>query len=381
MGQERNVRQGSRQGRQGWLRSKVFVAGYFVFVVCFLSGPVVEFARGQDTKPAVEPMPEQNPEPLAPNDQAIQVEPDDAAVPPDNAARNRKSGLRKVLAAPAGNENAAIDEPEAAVGEPAADLESHKAPGAHAGKSKKLLIPTDPMGLFIAGGHLMPLILMASIISLWFGLERMVALRWGRVIPRAFVDRFLQHLEQGKLTPDTALRLCEENSSPMAEVFAHGVRKWGKTSVEVEQAIIDGGERQVSQLRTHLRIINGVATIAPLLGLLGTVFGMIMAFNELAQGSDVDRGERLAYGIGVALITTAAGLIVAIPSLVLYMGLSGRVDRLVMDMDQLAQKVVNLISAEALASRPRVSPPKAVTPVAVNGPAAAAPGKPRPVGT
>ncbi|MDB5338051.1 MAG: MotA/TolQ/ExbB proton channel, partial [Planctomycetaceae bacterium] len=252
-------------------------------------------------------------------------------------------------AAPIGAEDLA--KPAAAAGavvNPAAD--PFPAP-----EEKSYLIPTDPIQLFLAGGFLMWPILLSSVISLWFVLERMVVLRRRRVIPRAFVDRFIQHLEQGKLNAETALRLCEENLSPIADVFAHGIRKWGKTSVEVEQAIIDGGERQISQLRTHLRIINGVATVAPLLGLLGTVVGMIMSFNELAQGGDADRAQRLAGGIGVALITTAAGLFVAIPSLILYMFLSGRVDGLVMEMDGLAQKVVNLISNEGLASRPRTN--------------------------
>lgn len=247
-------------------------------------------------------------------------------------------------------------------------------------EEKSYLIPTDPIQLFLAGGFLMWPILLSSVISLWFVLERMVVLRRRRVIPRAFVDRFIQHLEQGKLNAETALRLCEENLSPIADVFAHGIRKWGKTSVEVEQAIIDGGERQISQLRTHLRIINGVATVAPLLGLLGTVVGMIMSFNELAQGGDADRAQRLAGGIGVALITTAAGLFVAIPSLILYMFLSGKVDGLVMEMDGLAQKVVNLISNEGLASRPRTNVAKtssAGAPVQSGMPAQ----KPKAVGT
>lgn len=235
------------------------------------------------------------------------------------------------------------------------------------GAEKDYLIPTDPIGLFFAGGFLMWPILFSSIISLWFVFERMIVLRRPRVIPRAFVDRFIQHLEQGKLNAETALRLCEENHSPIADVFAHGIRKWGKTSVEVEQAIIDGGERQVSQLRTHLRIVNGVATVAPLLGLQGTVIGMILSFNELAQGGEADRAERLAGGIGVALITTAAGLFVAIPSLILYMYLSGRVDRLVMDMDALSQKVVNLISAEGIAGRSRSGVPRTSSTTAPSG--------------
>ncbi len=245
---------------------------------------------------------------------------------------------------------------------------------------KDYLIPTDPLKLFLAGGISMWPLLFASLISLWFVLERMVVLRRRRVIPRAFVERFIQHLEQGKLNAETALRLCEENHSPIADVFAHGVRKWGKTSVEVEQAIIDGGERQIAQLRTHLRIIHGVYTVSPLLGLMGTVVGMIMSFNQLAQGGDTDRMQRLASGVGVALIATASGLFVAIPSFIFYMYLAGRVDGLVIEMDTLAQKVVNLISSEALASRARSNVGKsnpALAPVASGMPAT----KPKTVGT
>ena len=245
---------------------------------------------------------------------------------------------------------------------------------------KTYLIPTEPLELFKAGGFSMWPLLLASIISLWFALERLVVLRRSRVIPRAFVNRFIQHLEQGKLNAETALRLCEENQSPISDVFAHGVRKWGKASVEVEQAILDGGERQVALLRTHLRIIHGVYTISPLLGLLGTVAGMIMSFNELAQGGDTDRMQRLAGGVGVALITTASGLFVAIPSFVIYMLLSGRVDGLIIEMDSLGQKVVNLISSDGLANRPRSIPAKTsslVTPAAAPLPAP----KPKTVGT
>ena len=107
---------------------------------------------------------------------------------------------------------------------------------------------------------------------------------------------------------------------------------------------------------------------------------MIMSFNELAQGGDADRAQRLAGGIGVALITTAAGLFVAIPSLILYMFLAGKVDGLVMEMDGLAQKVVNLISSEALASRPRSNVAKtsnATSPAPTGIPAP----KPKTVGT
>lgn len=199
---------------------------------------------------------------------------------------------------------------------------------------------------------------LATLIALWFSTERLVVLRRGRVIPRPFVERFLKHLEDGTLSRAEALEVCEENGSPVAQVFAHGVRKWGKPSVEVEQAIIDGGERQVAQLRTHLRVINGVATVTPLLGLLGTVWGMFEAFNDIAAAGSMGNTTVLASGIALALLTTAAGLVIAIPSLIVYMFLSGRVDSLVMDMDELSQNIVHAISAEALADkRPRTTTP------------------------
>lgn len=217
-------------------------------------------------------------------------------------------------------------------------------------------MPTDPVGIMKRLGWLGWVFLCpfvgATLIAVWFSVERIVVLKRGRVIPRPFVERFLQHLRQGKLNRDTALKLCEQSDSPVAAVFAHAVRKWGKTSVEVEQAIIDGGERQVSQLRKHLRVLNGVATVTPLLGLLGTVLGMIQAFNDIATVGTMGKADQLAVGIALALLTTASGLMIAIPSLIMYMFLSGRVDSLVMEMDHLAQDVVQLISAEALAEPP-----------------------------
>ncbi|MBW3541570.1 MAG: MotA/TolQ/ExbB proton channel family protein [Planctomycetes bacterium] len=240
-------------------------------------------------------------------------------------------------------------EPPAESAAPAAETPPANAPR----PARRTAIPSTPAEVLerLDWYFVLPFVV-ASFIALWFGIERIVVLRRGRVIPRPFVERFLQHLEQSKLDAPTALRLCEENGSPVAQVFAHGVRKWGKPSVEVEQAIIDGGERQVSQLRKHLRVLNGVAAITPLIGLFGTVVGMIMAFNDIASSNAMGKANELAGGISVALLTTAAGLAIAIPALILYMYLAGRVDALVMEMDHLAQNVVQLISAEALAREP-----------------------------
>jgi biopolymer transport protein ExbB len=200
-----------------------------------------------------------------------------------------------------------------------------------------------------------------SLIAIWFTVERLVVLRRGRVIPMSFVLRFLKLLEEGDLTRDEALEICLKNDSPIAHIFAHGVRKWDKPSVEVEQAIIDGGERQVSALRSHLRVINGVATIAPMFGLLGTVWGMLESFSTVADAGTLGKTAQLAAGIATALVTTAVGLGIAIPSLISYMYLSGRVDALVLEMDELAQNVVHCISSESLADR-AAQPRKAAPP-------------------
>jgi len=221
-------------------------------------------------------------------------------------------------------------------------------------------IPTKNLWEIIkSGGVLMIPIAVCSFILVMFVLERAISLRRSRVIPGPFVKRFIKQLGDGELDRQRALELCAANGSPVAEVFAGAVRKWGRPAVEVEQAIIDSGERATNGLRRYLRVINGVATVAPLLGLLGTVVGMIRAFNEIAISEELGRPKLLAEGIGEALLTTAAGLTVAIPALICYLFFVSRVDRLIIDIDALGQEVANVISAEELQQRQeKISPPK-----------------------
>jgi biopolymer transport protein ExbB len=222
---------------------------------------------------------------------------------------------------------------------------------AAAGRGLEPAIPTKNMlSAFYDGGPLMYPIALCSFALFVFVFERFIALRRGRVIPRPFVRRFLEQLGEGQLDREKALKLCEANKSPVALVFAAAVKKWGRTSVEVEQAILDAGERVNNNLRGNLRLINGISQVAPLLGLLGTVLGMIVSFNGIstAAGADGQR-EMLAGGIAQALITTAAGMLVAIPALTMYLYFVGRVDRLITEIDSLGQQIVELISADAMA--------------------------------
>ena len=153
-------------------------------------------------------------------------------------------------------------------------------------------------------------------------------------------------LEEQQLNQDEALELCEENRSPVAVVFAAAIKKWGRPSVEVEQAVLDTGERVSNDLRKYLRLFNGISTISPLLGLLGTVLGMITAFNSIASADAMGRPEMLAGGIAQALLTTASGLTVAIPAIVAHLYFMSRVDRLIIEIDDLGQQVVNAIASD-----------------------------------
>ena len=193
--------------------------------------------------------------------------------------------------------------------------------------------------------------IIASVIGVWSVIERLVILRRRRVIPKAFVERFLMHLRAGRMDKNEAIAVCHQNQSPMADIFMHGVRKWGRPSVEVEQAVLDGGERQVTQLKKGLRVLNGVSTLSPLIGLLGTVVGMIRSFNDIATAGAMGQTQTLANGIALALLTTAVGLLIAIPAMAAYLYLAGRIDSIVMEMDRLGQELVHLISAEALRER------------------------------
>ena len=198
-----------------------------------------------------------------------------------------------------------------------------------------------------AGGMLMLPIGLCSLALCMFVFERAMSLRKGRVIPRPFVKRFVSQMQAGELSRGEATRLCKENKSPVASVCSAAVRKWGQPAQVIEAAIADEGERVGNRLRRYIRMFNGISTITPLLGLLGTVIGMIRAFNAIVTTGAMGKPELLAAGISQALITTAAGLCVAIPALIAYLYFTSRVDRLLMEMDTIGQKMVDSISLEA----------------------------------
>lgn len=199
--------------------------------------------------------------------------------------------------------------------------------------------------LFEQGGHLMWAILVASVVGVAVFFERLWSLQRGRILPRAFVDRIRGMVSKGKTSE--ALLLCEENGSSIALIMAGALRAYeaGKTRAETKEAVEEVGNREVAQLDRNVEIVGTVASITPLMGLLGTVIGMIQVFQNFVEAykSGVVGPDAFAQGIWQALITTAFGLTVAIPMLTAYRFLQGRNDRLVVAMEEDAMGIVDLL--------------------------------------
>jgi biopolymer transport protein ExbB len=202
----------------------------------------------------------------------------------------------------------------------------------------RLVLQANPM--------LWPL-LACSIVTLGYVLERSVALRRDRVIPREFAERFLERLSSGKLDRERALELCRAHNSPLARVFAMVVNAWGQPGATIRQIVSHDAAGEVVELRRNLRVLSAMATLGPLLGLLGTVVGIIQSFDALGGRVGPARGEALAHGISLALVATAIGLAVAVVAVAFYYVFLNRVDILVRELDDRTRHIIELVSGES----------------------------------
>jgi biopolymer transport protein ExbB len=194
--------------------------------------------------------------------------------------------------------------------------------------------------LFLAGGLLMWPIVAMSLVVLTFGIERLVALRGGRFLPAGLRDGIAKLVADG-FDPRKAYRLCKEFPSAAADVLKSMLEKVGRPVPEIERAAEVAKDREASRLYANIRPISLAVTVTPLLGLLGTVQGMIMAFYTTANlEAGANRAAELASGIYVALITTFAGLCVAIPAAIIAHYLEGRILRGFRGVDDLVAEVL-----------------------------------------
>ncbi len=182
-----------------------------------------------------------------------------------------------------------------------------------------------------AGGWLMLPIIACSVIAVAIFLERLWTLQHARVLPPDLTARAWNWVKNNELDSKNLQSLHQ--SSPLGQILAAGLAHRYSTRDVLKESIEDAGRHVVHELQRYLNALGTIAGISPLLGLLGTVSGMIRSFTAITS-EGVGNPTVLAGGISEALITTAAGLIVAIPALIMYRYLRGRIDWLVIEMEK-----------------------------------------------
>jgi biopolymer transport protein ExbB len=192
-----------------------------------------------------------------------------------------------------------------------------------------------------AGWPIYPLLL-ASIIAVALIIERSVSLRESKIVPPTLLDQVISvHARQG-VTPDIVDKLAKD--SPLGEVLAAGLRNEKSPRHVMKEAIEEAGRAVAHNLERFLTTLGTIATASPLLGLFGTVVGMIEIFGS--QAPTGTNPAQLAHGISIALYNTAAGIAIAIPSLIFYRHFKNKVDGFVVQMEQAASKLIDIVHGE-----------------------------------
>jgi len=192
--------------------------------------------------------------------------------------------------------------------------------------------------LVIKGGPFMYPILFCSVVSLAIFMERVWILRRKLIIPKSFIVKIEELVKRNKIAE--AVFLCQGNSSSIARIFLAGLKNAGRGMWLVKEAIEEKGRREGVILERNIGVLLTIANLSPLLGLLGTVSGMIKTFNAISVHG-VGSTAPLAGGIAEALITTATGLIVAIPTLVAYRFLIDKAQILIFEMEENSIRLVD----------------------------------------
>jgi biopolymer transport protein ExbB len=200
-------------------------------------------------------------------------------------------------------------------------------------KTMNLLRMASPQ---VGGMFLYPIYAFSFVVVL-FGIDRAIGLRRRKVLPRKLFVGMHEMLEgQGSFDPRKAYRLCQKYPSPAASVIRAALLKTGRPLSDLEYSVKKASEREAARLYANIRPLNLSATVAPLLGLIGTVQGMIIAFYRTAYLPDgANKAQALAEGVYIALVTTFAGLCVAIPAVCLAHLFEGKIQRLFHQLDEL----------------------------------------------
>jgi biopolymer transport protein ExbB len=192
-----------------------------------------------------------------------------------------------------------------------------------------------------AGWPIYPL-LIASVIALALIIERLLYLRRRRILPANLLDEVIRVFHNGKITPEVVGNL--EGNSPLGRVLAAGLRNVNAPRDVMKESIEEAGAGTAHELERFLTTLGTIATLAPLMGLFGTVIGMIEIFG--AQNAMGTNPSQLAHGISVALYNTGFGLAIAMPALVFYRHFRALVDGFIVEMEQQAVKFVDIVHGD-----------------------------------
>jgi len=195
--------------------------------------------------------------------------------------------------------------------------------------------------VFEKGGFVMYPILICSLVAVTIFFERMFYLKSIKTKSKKFVLRVKNLVKKGSI--ELAISACRKSPTPISKIMLAGLMKFGRGRDEIKEAVEDSANQEIPVLEGNLSTLSTVGNITPLLGLLGTVFGMIKAFNVISI-MGVSKPEALAGGISEALLTTAFGLSIAIPTVVIYNYLSHRVDKLIREMEVNCVELIDLLT-------------------------------------
>lgn len=198
-----------------------------------------------------------------------------------------------------------------------------------------------------AGWPIWPLLL-ASVIAVALIIERSITLRAAKIVPPTLLDQVVGVYQRQGVTPEIVDKLAKD--SPLGEVLAAGLRNHASPRHVMKEAIDEAGRAVAHDLERFLTTLGTIATAAPLLGLFGTVIGMIEIFGSQSPTGGTNP-QQLAHGISIALYNAAFGIAIAIPSLIFYRHYRNKVDGLVVDMEIAAAKLVDTIHGDRAEGR------------------------------
>ncbi|HOA95437.1 MAG TPA: MotA/TolQ/ExbB proton channel family protein [Quisquiliibacterium sp.] len=220
--------------------------------------------------------------------------------------------------------------------------------------------------LIQAAGWPIWFLIVASIAAVALIVERFISLRRKVVLPPRLLDDVLSLHKVEQITPDLIQKL--EASAPIGRIFATGLRQELAPRDVMKEAMEETGRAVAHDLEKYLSALGTIASMAPLMGLFGTVVGMIEIFG--AQAPAGTNPQQLAHGISVALYNTAFGLVIAIPSMIAYRHFRSRVDSYLVEMEQQSLRLIDTLRAQRLAQQPQAAAAAPAAPAAAPAPAA-----------